>query len=40
MKLLPPNLIRHLPMKYFGALNTTILVFIEYQQRKQKNSLF
>ena len=38
MKQLRMDLKRHLAMKYLGALNTTYLVFIEYQQRKCKNT--
>ena len=34
------NLKRHLPMKYLGAFKTRYLVFIEYQRRKCKNTLF
>ena len=32
------NLKRHLAMKYLVAVNTTYLVFIEYQQQKRKNT--
>ena len=39
-KQLRMNLKRHLTMKYLGVLNTTYLVFIEYQQRKCKNTLW
>ena len=34
-----PNLKRHLPMKYLGALNTTYFVLIEYKQRKRKENI-
>ena len=37
-KQLRMNLKRHLTMKYLGTLNTAYLVFIEYQQRKRKNT--
>ena len=30
----------HLAMKYLGALNTIYLVFMEYQQRKRKNTFW
>ena len=39
-KQLRMNLKRHPTMKYLGALNTTYLVFIEYQQQKSKNTLW
>ena len=32
------NLKIHVAMKYLGAINTTYLVFIKYQQRKRKNT--
>ena len=35
-KQLRMNLKRHLTMKYLSVLNTTYLVFIEYQRRKRK----
>ena len=34
------NLKRHLAIKYLGALDTTYLGFIEYQQRKRMNILW
>ena len=39
-KQLRMNLKRHLTMKYLGALNTTYLVFIEYQQGKRRNTIW
>ena len=39
-KQLRMNLKRHLALKYLSSFITTYLTFIEYQQRKHKNTRF